>query len=415
MRNTHRPVATRAGSCVAFLMAVSGAAVSYAQGMGAAPAWAQAMPSGTWASVSVNTIDDFDPAQEPSLNPLYPLAAPWSGNNGHSCVIECWNGGAFASRLGGKGSLIAWGGGHKGYYGNEVYAFDMATRQWSRLSNPYPTPSFPITDGIWANGSPAVPHTYAMVGYHPATNSFVSVQTEWSNLGGQVAPVPVFFDLATKTWRRAPRAPALVQYGGWAVYDASRDAWWMEGGDSGGQFAKYAMNGNGTAGTWTMYPPKFNALDALAERDPVNDIIVMTTFGTGTNMYGLDLKNPSSAPVLLRQGGSPPTRQGRHGWEWSVARQSFIYWRSGSDVYEVHLTGGDWRTGTWEWNRLTSSANALTPQDPSLGIYNRFRIASYDDAEIAVVVNSTTGPVYAFKLPSGSFLRPTAPVLTSIQ
>lgn len=413
MHNTQRK-ATRAASCVALLLAVAAPALSMAQSMGNAPSWASAMAPGTWSSVSLNKIDDLDPAKDSSINPNFPAKAPWSGNNGHACVIECWNGGAFATRLGSKGSLIAWGGGHQGYYGNEVYAFDMVTRQWSRLSRPYRTPSFPVTDGIWPDGSPSVPHTYAMVGYHAATNSFVSVQTEWSNLGGQVAPVPVLFDLSAKTWRRAPRAPGHVQYGGYTVYDSSRDVWWMEGGDSGGQFAKFAMNGNGTSGSWTMYPAKFNALDAMAARDPVNDIIVETTFGTGTNMYGIDLKNPGNSPVLLRQGGSPPARQGRHGWEWSSARQSFIYWRSGSDVYEVRLNGSDWKTGTWEWTRLTSGANSQTPQDPSYGIYNRFRIASYDDLEVAVVVNSTTGPVYAFRLPTGSFARPQAPILTSV-
>jgi hypothetical protein len=380
-----------------------------AQSMGTAPAWAKAMPVGTWAAVSQNRLADVDPAKDSTANPVYPSMPQWTGNNGHACVIECWNGGAFATRLGTKGSLLAWGGGHAGYYGNEVYAFDMQSRLWTRLSNPYPTPSFPVTDGIWPDGSPGVPHTYAQVGYHAGTNSLVSTQTEKNNLGGGVVPMVVFFDLTTKTWRRGPIAPSHIQYGGWAVYDISRDAWWTEGGDSGGNFGKFAMNGDGTAGTWTMYPPKFNSLDAMAERDPLNDIIVMTHFERGTEMYGLDLTNPGGAPVLLTQGGSPPSRRGRHGWEWSALRQAFIYWRQGGDVYQVKLQGSNWRTGTWVWERLTMPANAVIPADPSPGVYNRFRVATYDDAEVAVVVNDTAGPVYAFRLPDGVLVRPQAP------
>ena len=44
----------------------------------------------------------------------------------------------------------------------------------------------------------------------------------------------------------------------------------------------------------------------------------------------------------------------------------------------------------------------MTPQDQSNGVYSRFRLVRYDDAEIAVVVNSVDGPVYAFKLPGSA-------------
>jgi hypothetical protein len=404
MRSNSKAIASTFAA-VSFFLATQ----AEAQSMGTAPAWVKAMPVGTWAPASQNRLADVDPAKDPAANPVYPNMPQWTGNNGHACVIECWNGGAFATRLGAKGSLLAWGGGHKGYYGNEVYAFDMQTRLWTRLSNPYKTPAFPVTDGWWPDGSPAVPHTYAMVGYHAGTNSLVSMQTERDNAGGIVVPMLVFFDLSAKTWRRGPIAPSHIQYGGWGVYDLSRDTWWMEGGDSGGNFGRYAMNGTGTAGTWTMYPPKFNYLDAMAERDPVHDIIVTTHFERDADMYGIDLTNPGSAPVLLTQGGSPPTRSGRHGWEWSPIRQAFIYWRAGGDVYQVKLAGSNWKTGTWVWERLTAPDNGVIPADPSPGVYNRFRLATYDDAEVAVVVNSTTGPVYAFRLPDGVLVRPDPP------
>lgn len=383
------------------------------QDLGSAPGWAQSMAPGTWAAISHNKIEDVDPANDPAANPNYPNTPTWNGNNGPSCIIECWNGGALATGLGAKGSLIIWGGGHNGYFGNEVYAFDLDTQAWSRLSNPYPNIVFPVTDGIWPDGSPSVPHTYGFAGYHPATNSFTVVQTELNNLGGYVAPVPVFFDLTTKRWRRGPRNSQHLQYGGWSVYDASRDAWWAEGGDSGGAFVMYSMNGNGTTGSWTNYPAKFSALDAMAQRDPVNDIIVLTRFGSGgTTMHGIDLKNPAGAPVTLTQGGAPPSREGRHGWEWSARRGAFIYWRRGGDVYQVKLSGNDWRTGTWTWTKITSTTNSVVPQDPSPGIYNRFRLAGYGSTEVAVVVNSTSGAVYAFRLPET--VGPQAPILRPI-
>jgi hypothetical protein len=407
-------VLKRTALAALMMTAIALALPSGAQDMGTAPAWAQAMTAGTWTTLnSQNKISDLDPANDPAANPNYPGTPQWAGNNGQDCVINCWNGGALATGLGTKGSLIIWGGGHAGYYGNEVYAFDLATLRWSRLSNPYPTPSFPVAQGIWPDGTPSVPHTEAMVGYHPPTNSFATMLTQTSNQFLH-ATVPNFFDLGAKKWRHAPEAPSPVQYGGWAAYDASRDAWYMEGGDSGGGFARYVMGGDGTAGTWTTYTAKLNALGSMAYIDPVDDILVITTFEQNDTMYGLDLKDPGGALVTLNQGGSPPAnREGRHGWEWSTTHGGFIYWGSSTaDVYRVKLSG-NWKTGTWMWSKLTTGSNTLTPADPSNGIYNRFRLARYGQDEYAVVVNSVSGPVYAFRLPANT--TPRAPVLTSAQ
>ncbi len=382
----------------------------FSQDMGTAPSWAQSMTPGTWTTISQNTIADLDPAKDPAANPNYPGTAPWAGNNGQSCVIDCWNGGALATGYGAKGALIIWGGGHAGYYGNEVYAFDLATQQWSRLTNPYPNPVFPVTDGIWPDGTPSVPHTYGMVGYDPNTNSFATMLVQTSN-NFYLTAIPMFFDLGTKKWRRAPQSPKNVVYGGWTAYDAKRDAWWMEGGDSGGVFARYSMNGDGTNGTWSNWPANFSSLDSMAAIDPDDDVLVVTDFGKGPNLYGIDLTNPSAAPVALTQGGSPPTRDGREGWEWSTLRHAFIYWRSGADVYEVKLTGGTWATGTWTWIKLTSSANTIAPTDPSPGVYNRFRLARYGTDEYGVVVNDINGPVYAFRLPT--VIAPDPPTLNA--
>lgn len=380
-----------------------------------APAWAQSMTEGTWQSISQNRLADLDPAKDPSANPNYPNDPPWAGKSGQRSVTATWNGGAFASGFGSKGSLIAWGGGHQDYYGNELYAFDMSTQRWSRLTKPFTQISFPVNNGIWGDGSPSVTHTSSYSGYHPGTNSFACMLTQTSN-NFYNANIAVFFDFDTQQWRHGPRNPSDIQYGGWAVYDASRDAWWMEGGDSGGGFSKYTMNGDGKAGSWTNFDAYFSALDSRAGIDPAHDVLVVTTFRQNTSMYGIDLKNPGGGAVQLKQGGSPPTRDGAAGWEWSDARKAFIYWRSGKDVYEVKLSGSDWKTGTWMWTRLTAGSNSVTPQADDTGVYNRFQLARYSDMEIAVVVNSVDGPVYAFRMPGGApLVQPNPPSSVTAQ
>lgn len=388
------------------VLALQGA---HAQGLGAAPAWAQSITPGTWAAISQNTMADVNPANDPATNSRYPNNPTYGGNTGQQGVLSAWNGGALATGYGAKGSLIMWGGGHQDYYGNEVYAFDLATQRWKRLSNPYQGISFPVSNGIWPDGSPSVPHTYGFAGYHPGSNSFVSVMTQTSNTPSN-ATIAVMFDLGTGRWRTGPKdSSGTLVYGGWAAYDSTRDAWWGEGGDSGGNFVKYSMNGNGTSGSWTNYPAKFGALNSRAAIDPGNDMLAVTLFNHDDSIRGIDLKNPSANAVTLRQGGSIPSRDGAAGWEWSDARQAFVYWRRGTGVYEVKLSGSDWRTGTWNWTNLSTGGGA-TPQDQSTGVFNRFRLVRYDDMEIAVVVNQVSGPVYAYRIPGGDpVVRPNPP------
>jgi hypothetical protein len=354
-----------------------------------APDWVTSLTPGTWSAVSTNTLSSVNPG-----------SGAWSGDTGQAAVCSAWNGGALAKNYGTKGALIAWGGGHHDYYGNEVYAFDLDTRRWSRLTDPYPNPSFPVSSGLWPDGSPSVTHTYAKSAYHPGTNSFMSVNVQTNNDFSQKT-VPVFFDLGSRQWRHGPADSQQIIYGGWTVYDAKRDAFWSEGGDSGGVLGKFTMNGNGTSGSWTNFGAKLSALDSNAAIDPGHDFIAITTFRQNSNVYGLDLNNPSGSLVTLKQGGSSPSASA-NGWEWSDLRQAFIFWRRGSGVYEFKLSGSDWKTGTWNWTNLTAGGNSVTPQDQSNGVYNRFRLMRYDDAEIAVVVNSVTGSVYAFRMPGSS-------------
>jgi len=405
-RANRQLLATIAGVCAC-------ASAQAANVSGPAPSWVTNIAPGTWSAVSLNTISDVDPADDAAANPNYPNTPPWSGNTGQIAVTTTWNGGAFAERAGPKGSLIMWGGGHKDYYGNEVYAFSMETRRWTRESNPYRNVSFPVSNGIWPDGSPSVPHTYSMSSYHPPTNSFVCLNTQSSNSPSNVT-VPVLFSFASKSWRRGPVNSQTVIWGGFTVYDPTRDVFWHDSGAT-GPFARYAMNGDGTQGTWTTFSGKVGSLDSRAALDKDHDIIVATSFRDNTNVWGIDLKNPSAAAVLLRQGGSPPTRSRAHGWDWSATRQAFIYWNGGTAVHEFKLSGSDWKTATWNWAGITSSGSTTTPSSLQNGIYSRFQVVTYDDAEVAVVVNEVNGPVYAFRMPGGPPIRPNPPAAVQAQ
>lgn len=391
-------------ACSVLLLAMA-TGVCFAQNT-TAPSWAAGIPSGTWVTVGQNTLADVDPEEDPNANPNYPNGAPWRGSTGQSAVTQSWNGGAFASTFGDKGTLLLHGGGHKNYFGSEVYGFDMAAQRWSRLSNPYRgNISFPYSNGSFPDGSPSIAHTYDLLEYHPRTKSLVSLSAQSTDDASRVS-VAHMLDLSGRKWSHSTVNSAVTGSGGYSAYDSKRDVFWLEGGSGSTALVKYdpnVTNGDGTVGKWTNYPVKLHRTDSIAGYDPANDLMVVTTFRDGEQVYGIDLSNPDAGPVQLNESGTPPSKRSAHGWEWSNTRAAFIYYRDGSGVYEFKQNGADWKTATWAWKKLTSASNSVTPAPAPVdnGVYGRFRIARYSDAEIAVVVNNVGGPVYAFKIPSG--------------
>ena len=63
------------------------------------------------------------------------LAHQIHGNSGPHMVMEAWAGGAYDTL---RNRLYVTGGGHLSYYGNEIYAFDIPTLKWLRITDPQP-------------------------------------------------------------------------------------------------------------------------------------------------------------------------------------------------------------------------------------------------------------------------------------
>ena len=123
------------------------------------PTWVERMSPRRWYALSGDRPDlglpatapgtryllDNDPARDPRLNPARSLKerlrrtlgrdpkSPWHGTGGISAITECWNGAVYASRYGTSGSMIIFGGGHNDYFGSDVHAFDIASREWRRI------------------------------------------------------------------------------------------------------------------------------------------------------------------------------------------------------------------------------------------------------------------------------------------
>jgi hypothetical protein len=354
---------------------------------------------GHWANVSLNTIDDIDPC--PARDCSY------SAVSGVRCVIGCWCGGAFATKFGTLGGLIVWGGGHNGYFGNEIYIFNLGTQLWERYTEPVKNPSCNQSTGELQDGSPCSAHTYDYLDYHPATNSFIALgSTSNHQVGGGGAPRVHLFSFDTDTWRRgADRPSSGGMTGASSAYDPNRDVFWLLPAWNGTyeDFAKYNPNANSGAGQWTLYNEYIISIDAVSAVDPINDLFVtIDSRGTQT-IRVMDLANPSADYVTVNTtGDQQPENRPKPGFEWDPVSSKFVAWIGGTSVYTLTPPASNWQTADWVWTKVDAApANTVTPTSPnSNGTYSKWRYVP--SKNIFIIINRTSDDVYVYKLTSDS-------------
>jgi hypothetical protein len=350
----------------------------------------QDLAPGHWLEMPNSKLNALDPC--PGNNCSY------SPNLGQGCVADAWTGGAFDSV---RNRLIAWGGGHNCYGGNEVYVFDvLGTQRWARVSEPSTSGSCNQGIAEYPDGTPCAAHTYDYVDFHPGSDSFVLLGSASPyGLGGGGAPTVHLFSFDTNSWRRGADRPGDSGYeGATSAYDPNRDAFWVLPA-YGQRFAKYEPAANGGAGKWTMYSQATITIDGASAVDPVHDLFVTVDARGTQRVIVRDLKNPGAAPVTVTtSGATAPQSSEKLGFEWDSVGQTFVSWIGGTSVYTLAAPSGDWRTGTWVWRQITAAAaNTVTPTSPNEnGTYSKFRYMPSVNAFI--VYNRVTDNVFVYKL-----------------
>lgn len=379
------------------LLLVTGAAAT----AGAQPAWDD-LPTGVWTVVSSNTMADVDPCPAGGCS--------YSAVEGQSGAIDDWCGGAFASRAGELGGLVTWGGGHNGYFGSEVYVFDLATGAWSRASEPYDNGGGSVAedcddDGVYPDGSACPTHTYDQIDYDPATNRLVILGgTPDPVCGGCVDDRIHLFDFGTGTWALGARKSTALYYGGTTAYDAARGAFWLLSG-----YAHTLSSWDPALDAWTEHGapmPANNEIDGAGVVDPVRDLyLFIDARGSGV-LYAMPLAGPYDEWIELDATGDTEIQSvSAMGLDWEPQSERFVAWGDGADVYVLNPPAGDFRTGEWVWARVPPDpSNVTVPARNQNGTYSRFRYAETVNAFLLVSRND--GPVWAYRLTPGSGTGP---------
>lgn len=351
-----------------------------------------------WTPISTNTLADVDPC--PTRD------CPYSAVAGQKAVVYDWTGGAFAGGVGSLGSLIYWGGGHNGYYGTEVYAFDLASLQWRRLSEPTlaqgggSSRDFGLTGECrFHDGAPIAQHTYDSVVYDPVGQRFY-VMAPGDSPSDPPGPstscnstLPAYFDFSSGSWGDAPVAGQGFSRTSASAYDPNRNKIWIHGTRGEGMLSAF----DPATGAWDHYSKESGwvDIDMVADIDPMRDLFVMADFRNAGGVRVRDLSNPDNTGVFVNTTGATEIEsEVAAGFEWVPELDGFIAWDGGASLYLLEAPAGDWRTGQWTWTRIAATGSA--PGEPTNGPYSKFQYVP--SLGIAIVANNRDTPVYAVRL-----------------
>lgn len=328
---------------------------------------------------------------------------------GCAAIVSAWNGGAYDSV---RRRMLIWGGGHEDYWGNELYAFDLRTGKWSRLTEPSRVPEGatsatffnrdPLSDGqpvsrhtydgveflddlgvLWAHGgsrardgggtkvtwrfeeakgwtqhAPGVGGYMLATAYHAATRQVLVNATESLHV----------YHVDTDTWSNAPGfgyAPLWPRYTGGdrtGAIDARRGLFWSVG-------SKMVL-------VW----------DIVANK-AVTDDWKSTGGGDYTNAAKVMPNHPEQ---LFEGGGGEVYNAGAPGFDYDSAADAMVAWPNKGAPYALDLQTKEWKAG--------SATNAPESKN-SGGTYGRWRyLARYN---VFLLVNSVDENVHFYKHTAG--------------
>lgn len=324
---------------------------------------------GEWYEVPDSHLDKVAPTE---------AKFPWlRGNVGG--VTACWAGGAFDSQR--DRLYIGPGGGHAGYNGNEVYAFDLNDLKWHRLNDPDPV--IPGTEYTDLNVAPFAMHTYDGVAYLPPPLDRYVVVGGWGT---------------QRTYALDPDHPdhwevyadhGTARTGDISAYDPIDGIFWLNTPITSGKLSQW----NPLTRQWTLRlndSPKASYYET-ADIDWKRRLMVSCGKGllktwTLTSIPGgiqySEIK--STGPTEIIDHPSP-------GFCYVPVIDQFVGWASGADVYTLDMDAKTWT------KHPPAASNTVVPGPPDQwGTFGRFRYVP--SKNVFVLYNAVKQNVFVYKL-----------------
>jgi hypothetical protein len=346
-----------------------------------------------------------------------------------SAVISAWSGGAYDAA---RDKMVIYGGGHADSFYNNVFAFDLASMSWSRLTEMgggatseqagagwddiraescvfYPKGPMTLPDTVLnANGyirydacfsepvlsqldlqQPRSSHTYGGV-FIDARGRYCSIGETYFRIAQAGSPVSICLDPTTRIWSRIADRPARVGARGQTAVAAGGQVWSVAG--EGGYIGRY----DPVANTWARYG--YNNYDAYGGTDidrKRNHLYVLHRDGNG--IYSVRRWNLNDATSLTAQqtysvvptiGTTPSADLGPNpGFVYVDSKDMFYAWGGGQDIYRFN-------PATSEWSRINGGGDNPGAQS-QWGTFGRWRYSP--TRGVFVLVNNVKQNVFLYK------------------
>jgi hypothetical protein len=354
------------------------------------------MPANSWLQVPNSRLD-----ASPEAAPNYFSSADWDkirGYSGFSSLFE-WSGGAFDTK---RNQQLIWGGGHNGYRGNELYAFNVNTMIWKRLTDPclnYANNADPNPDG-----TPNSRHTWNGLAYIAHADRFFGMGGALNSLsGGCGAPITWTFDFDLAKWaNRNPtgtRPPTAC--GNTCAYDpVSKKVYFGDAANYQSTMGLFSYDYN--INVWTKNSDQAYYEEGFAI-DPGRRLLIVV--GNG-KVFAHDLNSLTLAfQTWTTTGGDTFVAGKQMGLEYDPVADRVVGWNGGS-VYALNLD-------TKVWTVYSASG---APTAVGAGTYGAWRYVPKVNAFI--VVAGVNQNVAFFKLTAGggitqSFKPPSRPIVSA--
>ena len=363
---------------------------------GSAPQWFLDMKDSTWATPVKNTLDSVKPSGD-------------FGN--HAAICTAWTGGCADQS---RGELIlAANGGHGDYSGNEVYACAMRASSpvWARLTNPSVDSGGAEgkqTAASYGDGKPRTVHGWnrcvfgngrvwyaGMDGMYPSGNwstavySFNRSSLTWTYHGLGISSI----NQSSFSWQGGPAAYDRVGNKVWSIAQYATGQ---------GGISVDASTGARTEYDW-YFPDNRGGDWMVVAHNTSPRVLIHSVHNTG-QLYILNLENVGAGWTKKTPGGSPSGMADGTGAVYHAPSRAILSWKDcGSQIRKLAIPS-DPINGAYTWSAINAaSGNAVTPPaGPSQGTFGKFNIIEDmgNGRSALVLVTSTTGPVYVYKLPA---------------
>jgi hypothetical protein len=332
---------------------------------------------GEWYEVPGPNLDSVDPC--PARD------CPYSAVEGVSAVMDDWSGGAYDTR---RNRLIVWGGGHGGYAGNEVYAFDVNILHWHRLTDPSSMSGFDEGAETMPDGRPKSVHTYEGLEYvpDPVDALFATMGSVYQS--GNLTRTTWYFHFDTLEWTRLPDAPG-DQYDDFIGYEITTA--WDPATEKVLCFGAYRSADFDTTGdTWNLHAQLWQSqgLGRTGAFDTNRRLYVAVGRGAA---HVLPVDGNGVMDVwqeLNATGGTDVPDANAPGFVYDPVRDRFTAWIGGSDIFTLDMDALAWT--------LHTAANAVDPGAPNQnGTFGRFRYVPTWD--VFILVNRVDENVFFYR------------------